>query len=62
MKTLQWWVVLAYVWKGKWLKTLVSLLFRVLTALARGSGFMIHLLFPVQHLVGALSYMSLSIS
>lgn len=40
----------------------VSLLFRVLTALARGAGFMIHLMFPVQHLVGALCSTSLSIS
>lgn len=53
---------LAYDCKGKWLKTLVSLLFRVLTVLAGGAGFMIHLLFSVQYLVGALCSMSLSIS
>lgn len=61
-ETLQCWIFMAYIWKGKWLKALVSLLFRVLTALARGVGFMIHLLFPVQHLVGALCSMSHFIS
>lgn len=36
MKTVQCCVIFAYVWKGKRLKTLVSLLFRTLSALARG--------------------------